>query len=186
MADVANVRCRACVMAEYKQAEEAHVEGCPYATPPDSASASLALWAIRVLDAWAYTTRERGYPEGWTCLPWLKGKASHKCCLSGNGGRIFYGSTADGARMLAASTLVEENPALARDVPKPQASVGGETSAWEMGYESGYDDREKMDHDRADVIKTDNPFGVPSAHTTNNVDFSERLDELIDKLNEDI
>ncbi len=30
--------------------------------------------------------------------------------------------------------------------------------AWEEGYAHGYDDREKMDHDRADVIKTENPY----------------------------
>lgn len=34
-------------------------------------------------------------------------------------------------------------------------------AAWELGYASGYDDREKMDHDRTDVIKTENPFTLP-------------------------
>jgi hypothetical protein len=57
--------------------------------------------------------------------------------------------------------------------PSQPASVGGVgTLAWEMGYESGYDDREKMDHDRADVVKTENPFGEPiePLHPTNEVE----------------
>ena len=33
--------------------------------------------------------------------------------------------------------------------------------AWELGYAHGYDDREKMDHDRADVLKTQNPYLAP-------------------------
>lgn len=37
--------------------------------------------------------------------------------------------------------------------------------AWGQGYTHGYDDREKMDHDRADVVRTENPYpiGAPSA-----------------------
>lgn len=31
-------------------------------------------------------------------------------------------------------------------------------NAWNEGYERGYDDREKMDHDRADVIRSVNPY----------------------------
>lgn len=30
--------------------------------------------------------------------------------------------------------------------------------AWSQGYAEGYDDRVKMDHDRADVIQTENPY----------------------------
>jgi hypothetical protein len=30
-------------------------------------------------------------------------------------------------------------------------------TAWDDGYSCGYDDRQKMDFDRADVIKTVNP-----------------------------
>lgn len=69
-------------------------------------------WAMRVLDAWAERTRDKGYPDGWTCMPWHQGKEAYKCCLSGNGGRIFYGHTADAARLLAAETLVNEDQTL--------------------------------------------------------------------------
>jgi len=33
-----------------------------------------------------------------------------------------------------------------------------EHTAWERGYEQGYSDREKTDHDRADVLKEPNPY----------------------------
>jgi len=36
---------------------------------------------------------------------------------------------------------------------------------WDLGYERGYDDREKMDHDRADVICSVNPFRLDSDRT---------------------
>ncbi len=34
----------------------------------------------------------------------------------------------------------------------------GEHTAWERGYAQGYSDREKTDHDRADVEKEPNPY----------------------------
>lgn len=44
--------------------------------------------------------------------------------------------------------------------------------AWEQGYAHGYDDREKMDHDRADVVRTENPYsiGAPPADLTTEVE----------------
>lgn len=36
----------------------------------------------------------------------------------------------------------------------------GEHTAWEYGYAQGYSDREKTDHDRADVEKSPNPYPV--------------------------
>jgi len=33
--------------------------------------------------------------------------------------------------------------------------------AWNLGYEAGYDDRERMEHDRADVIRKTNPYVRP-------------------------
>jgi len=35
--------------------------------------------------------------------------------------------------------------------------------AWERGYEQGYSDREKTDHDRADVLKEPNPYPQKSS-----------------------
>lgn len=42
--------------------------------------------------------------------------------------------------------------------PLKRAPASPRAKAWEEGYAHGYDDREKMDHDRADVIKTTNPY----------------------------
>jgi hypothetical protein len=36
--------------------------------------------------------------------------------------------------------------------------LNAQREAWEEGYAEGYDDREKMDHGRADVIKAENPY----------------------------
>jgi len=49
-------------------------------------------------------------------------------------------------RALGKALAVDANPA------------SGHAEAWELGYARGYDDREKMDHDRVDVIKAENPF----------------------------
>lgn len=60
----------------------------------------------------------------------------------------------DAARQVTAY-LEEKNQALESELYKNRGALH---EAWEDGYAHGYDDREKMDHDRADVIKTENPY----------------------------
>jgi hypothetical protein len=95
-----------------------------------------ALWAVRVLDAWAERRASRadaGYPEHWSCFPWgdlqtACGERRVRDCvcgdceslriqtfrvtLSGDGGQIFDGPTPDAARIAAADALVAEDPSL--------------------------------------------------------------------------
>ncbi len=54
---------------------------------------------------------------------------------------------------------------LSAEVEALRARVAENHAAWESGYAHGYDDREKMDHDRADVIKTVNPFAPSDPET---------------------
>lgn len=78
---------------------------------------SLERWAVLVLDAWALATDSGGRcPEQWACMPWdNSGPQKWKCCLSGGGGRIFCGETADAARISAARALVAEDPTLPKE-----------------------------------------------------------------------
>ena len=48
---------------------------------------------------------------------------------------------------------------------RAQAQGGGKHEAWELGYAQGYSDREKTDHDRADVEKSPNPYPIVSEAT---------------------
>lgn len=61
-----------------------------------------------------------------------------------------------------AQPLTDEPSPGSRVLGYEQGAASREGNAWERGYASGYDDREKMDHDRADVIKTENPFSEQS------------------------
>lgn len=59
------------------------------------------------------------------------------------------------------SQAAEREALLARGIELLKQDLAAEHRAWELGYASGYDDRSKMDHDRADVIKTENPYPLP-------------------------
>jgi hypothetical protein len=77
-------------------------------------------WAVGVLDAWALTRDSGGYPDQWGCMPWDNaGPQTWKCCLTGDGGQIFYGPTPVAARIAAARALRSEDELLGP--PPPEA-----------------------------------------------------------------
>lgn len=65
---------------------------------------ALALWAVRVLDAWALASATKKYRAWWECDP-----DQNECDLVYPGGRkSFDGPTPDAARLAAAEALAPE------------------------------------------------------------------------------
>lgn len=53
---------------------------------------------------------------------------------------------------------IYERCALIIATAESRGTPGVTRRAWAEGYAHGYDDREKMDHDRADVLQSPNPY----------------------------
>lgn len=71
-----------------------------------------ALADVRTLDEWAIMPRGDKCHESWTMRDNTSGNKAWACCLSGDGGQIFYGPTAEGARANAALWVRESWPNL--------------------------------------------------------------------------